>query len=150
MARRQEWEQATARSRQLAIAADAELRRRYPDRKIEPLRPAEPGPVSDAERQHPDLIPHQRNAQPARIRDLVLSTDVACSGINEHHRPAPSEDVAWSGPGEASPALRTRWPDAILKPPKPQITPSGEILQHAAEHDIEPEPEADHGLPPFI
>ena len=133
MARRQEWEQATARSRQLAIAADAELRRRYPDRKIEPLRPAEPGPVSDAERQHPDLIPHQRNAQPARIRDLVLSTDVACSG-----------------PGEASPALRTRWPDAILKPPKPQITPSGEILQHAAEHDIEPEPEADHGLPPFI
>jgi len=73
MARRQEWEQATARSRQLAIAADAELRRRYPDRKIEPLRPAEPGPVSDAERQHPDLIPHQRNAQPARaVCDLEL------------------------------------------------------------------------------
>ena len=33
MADRQEWEQATARSRHLAIAADAELRRRHPDRR---------------------------------------------------------------------------------------------------------------------
>jgi hypothetical protein len=44
MADRQEWEQATVRSRQLAIAADAELRRRHPDRKIKPLRSAEPTP----------------------------------------------------------------------------------------------------------
>ena len=35
MADRQDWEHATTSSRQLAIAADAELRRRYPDRKIE-------------------------------------------------------------------------------------------------------------------
>ena len=57
MADRQEWEQATARSRYLAIAADAELRRRHPTRKIEPLRSAEPVPVSDAGRQHQDLVP---------------------------------------------------------------------------------------------
>jgi hypothetical protein len=50
MAGGQEWEQATARSRQLATAADAELRRRYPDRKIEPLRSVEPALVRDAER----------------------------------------------------------------------------------------------------
>ena len=37
MADRQEWDHATAGSRHLAIAADAELRRRHPDRKIEPL-----------------------------------------------------------------------------------------------------------------
>ena len=43
MAARQEWEQATERSRRLAIAADAELRRRHPGQKIEPLRSAEPG-----------------------------------------------------------------------------------------------------------
>ena len=42
MADRQEWEQATAHSRHLAIAADAELRRRHPDRTIEPLRSVEP------------------------------------------------------------------------------------------------------------
>ena len=39
--------------RSLAIAADAELRRRHPDQKIEPLRSAEPAPVSDAERRAP-------------------------------------------------------------------------------------------------
>src|SRR6267142_3179721 len=47
MAARQQWEHATERSRRLAIAADAELRRRHPRRKIEPLRSAEPAPASD-------------------------------------------------------------------------------------------------------
>jgi hypothetical protein len=51
MADRQEWEQATAGSRRLAIAADTEVRRRYPYRKIEPLRSAEPASISGAERQ---------------------------------------------------------------------------------------------------
>ena len=44
---RQKWEQATARARQLAVAADAELRRRQPGQKIEPLRSAEPAYASD-------------------------------------------------------------------------------------------------------
>ena len=43
MAARQDWKQATGQSRRLALAADAELRRRHPGRKIEPLRSAEPG-----------------------------------------------------------------------------------------------------------
>jgi hypothetical protein len=50
IAARQEWEHATERSRRLAIAADAELRRRHPRRKIEPLRSAEPAPASDTGR----------------------------------------------------------------------------------------------------
>jgi hypothetical protein len=139
MADRQEWEQATARSRQLAVAADAELRRRHPGRKIEPLSSAEPALVSDAERQHPDPIPDQRNGKTARIRELEVQLQAFRASMNEHHRPAPSTDVTWSGPGGASPVLRTRWPDAILQPPRPEITPSAEILQLAAEHDIEPE-----------
>ena len=44
-------------SRQLAIAADAELRRRHPDRKIEPLRSAEPIPGDHAGQQHADTGP---------------------------------------------------------------------------------------------
>jgi transcriptional regulator with XRE-family HTH domain len=47
LAARQEWEHATERSRRLAIAADAELRRRHPGWKIEPLRSAEPASASD-------------------------------------------------------------------------------------------------------
>ena len=47
MAARQDWKQATEQSRRLALAADAELRRRHPGRKIEPLRSAEPAPARE-------------------------------------------------------------------------------------------------------
>ena len=36
-------------------------------------------------------------------------------------------------------AMKTPGQDAILQPPKPEITPSARILHLAAEHDIEPE-----------
>ena len=39
---RREWEALTVPTRRVAIAADLELRRRYPDRVIAPLRSAEP------------------------------------------------------------------------------------------------------------
>ena len=42
MADRTEWERATRHQRQLAVAADAELRRRHPDQPWPPLRSAEP------------------------------------------------------------------------------------------------------------
>ena len=41
--------------------------------------------------------------------------------------------------GKAFRAMKTPGQDAILQPPKPEITPSARILQLAAEHDIEPE-----------
>jgi len=138
MADRQEWEHTTARSRRLAIAADAELRRRYPDRRIEPLRSAEPVPVSDADRQQLDLIPHQRNGETARIRYLEARRQAFRAAMNERQRLAPSQEPARGGPGMA-PDLHAPWHHAILQPPRPQITPSAEILQLAAEHDIEPE-----------
>jgi hypothetical protein len=138
MTGRQEWEHATARSRQLAIAADAELRRRHPDRKIEPLRSAEPAPVNDAERQHPNLIPHPGNGEAAWIRDLEVQQQTFRTVMNEHKKLTIGKDAARGGLGRASLALR-RWPDAILQQPKPEITPSAEISQRAAEHDIEPE-----------
>src|SRR5206468_3108044 len=46
MADRQEWEQVTAGSRRLAIAADAELRRRHPDRRSPPLQGSSSTPLS--------------------------------------------------------------------------------------------------------
>jgi hypothetical protein len=50
MADRADWEQATRQQRHLAIAADAELRRRHPDQHYPPLRPAEPVPATQAQR----------------------------------------------------------------------------------------------------
>jgi hypothetical protein len=59
LADRQEWEQATAVSCRLAIAADAELRRRRPYQKIESLRSAEPAPVGDTEHEQDHPAPSQ-------------------------------------------------------------------------------------------
>ena len=42
MADRADWETATRAQRQLAVAADAELRRRHPGQYFAPLRSAEP------------------------------------------------------------------------------------------------------------
>ena len=137
MTDRQEWEQATAGSRRLAIAADAELRRRY--RKIEPLRSAEPAPVSDAERQHPDLTPQQSSGETTRMSGLTVQRQAFRAAMNEKGQLVPGQDVTRANLGEASPAWRTPWRDAILHPPGPQITPSAEILRLAAEHDIEHE-----------
>ena len=53
----------------------------------------------------------------------------------------PSEDPGRGDLGEAFPAWRAPGRDAILQPPKPQITPSAKILQ-LAEHDAEPDDEA--------
>ena len=93
MADRQEWEQATAGSCRLATAADTELRRRHPYRKIEPLRSAEPDPVSDAERQHPDLTPQQRSSETARMSDLKVQQQAFRAAMNEHRQLVPGEDA---------------------------------------------------------
>ena len=50
MTDRTEWEAATRQQRQLAVAADAELRRRHPGQYFAPLRSAEPAPATGAQR----------------------------------------------------------------------------------------------------
>ena len=51
----------------------------------------------------------------------------------------PSEDPDWGDLGEAFPAGKAPGRDAILQPPKPQITPAAKILQLVQERDAEPE-----------
>ena len=145
MANRQEWEQATAGSRRLAIAADAELRRRHPDQKIEPLRSAEPSPVTDPRRKHlqqasgemfiktePEIpyLTAQRQATRAATEGRSLLLVSGQDPIRDNSDKA--SFAAWQASGQ----------DAILQPPKPEIVPSTMILQVAAEHDTEPDLEA--------
>jgi len=141
MADRQEWEQATARSRHIAIAADTELRRRHPDRKIEPLRSAEPAPVSDTEREQIQPALAGVLAERAdRTRDPAPERQALRVKLDERQRlVVPSEDLDWDRLGEALPSWSASRRVAILQPPKPQITPSARILQLAAERDAEPE-----------
>jgi hypothetical protein len=71
--------------------------------------------------------------------DLTVQRQAFRTATNEQGQRVPGEDVTRANPGEASPVSRAPWRDAILQPPKPQITPSAEVLEFAAEHDIEHE-----------
>jgi hypothetical protein len=132
MADRQEWEHVTAGSRRLAIAADAELRRRHPDQKIEPLRFGEPAPVGDAEHEQAHPTPGQEINQVQQ--ELFRATLQDRQALK-----VPTEDPSWSGLDTLFSARRTLGQTAILQPPKPFIVPSARISQRAAEHDVEPE-----------
>jgi hypothetical protein len=139
MADRQEWEHATTHSRRLAIAADAELRRRHPNWRIKPLHSAEPIPVSDTDRKQLTQAPDQKIGEIAAwVRDLAAQ----CQEFREKFAErqglmVPSEDPAWGNLGDTCPAWQARGRDAILHPPKPQITPSAKILQFVQEHDAD-------------
>ena len=63
MADRADWEHATRAQRQLAVAADAELRRRHPGQYFSPLRSAEPAPATGAQRDELTLTPDGRPAR---------------------------------------------------------------------------------------
>jgi hypothetical protein len=138
---RLEWEHATEHSRHLAIAADAELRRRSPDQQIEPLRSAEPDPVSDADRAELNLAPDKKIGEMAAwISDLAAKRQAFREKLGElQGLKVPSEDPDWGDLGEAFHSWSPPGRDAILQPPKPQIIPSAKILQLAAERDTEPE-----------
>jgi len=138
MTDRQEWEHATARSRHLAIVADAELHRRHPGQKIEPLRSAKQPPVSNIE--HEQLCPALNNnltETAAWVRELAAQRRAFRVKMDERHRPIPSQDLDWADLGEAFPSWWTPHADAILQPPKPEITPSAKILPLAAEYNAE-------------
>ena len=134
MTDRQEWDHATTGMRRLAIAADAELRRRHPDRNIEPLRSAAPAPASNAERdvQLPETA--------TRIRDVAAQHHSFREQPGHRRRMTPREDPDWAALGDTVPTWWAPRPDPILRPPTPEITPSATVLQLAAYHDIEPEP----------
>jgi hypothetical protein len=74
MADRADWEKATAQQRHLAVAADAELRRRHRDQRFAPLRPAEPEPTTDTQRDELTLTARQQMPEMAQwIKDLATA-----------------------------------------------------------------------------
>jgi hypothetical protein len=139
MADRAAWEEATRQQRQLAIAADAELRRRHPDQPHPPLRSAESQFVVRDPRDEPGLSGH---ADIARTNELIASLAAQHrefarlyserTGLTRSFAGRDDGDLgaafgAWTG------AAR----DAILQPPKPQIEPSARILERVTGHDLD-------------
>jgi len=140
LADRKEWEQATAQSRRLAVAADAELRRRHPDRTIDPLRSAEPA-LSDTERKQLHPASDRHPAETATwTRDQAMRQQAFRAEMDERlELIVPSEDPVLGNLSNTFQGWQASSRDAIVQPPKPEIIPSTRILQLAAEHDIEPE-----------
>jgi hypothetical protein len=135
MADRAEWERATGHTRHLAIAADAELRRRHPDHNIDPLRSAEPAPVSDTSREQLTLAPDEKLGDMAAwVHDLAAQRQAFREKLEERQAlKLPSEDPDQEDLGPAFPAWTPPERDAILQPPKPQIPPAAKILELVKE-----------------
>ena len=135
MADRADWDTATRAQRQLAVAADAELRRRHPGQYFAPLRSAEPEPATGAQRDELTLTPDQsaRRDGPVDQGPGRRAPDLR----RQARRPAEPDDpvrrprVRRPRPGVSRLDL-ARPGQPILQPPKPEIPPSPRIL---AAHD---------------
>ena len=135
---RREWEQATEPTRRLAVAADAELRRRHPGQRFEPLRSAEPV-VTDEEREQLVLSQGAESYQtPEWITQLAAERRAVRERLDERRAVrVPSEDPDYEDEGEAWPAWVGRDREAILQPPKPEMRPAAAVAERFA--DLQPE-----------
>jgi conjugative relaxase-like TrwC/TraI family protein len=139
MADHADWDAATRAQRHLAVAADAELRRRHPEQRFTPLRSAEPQPATEAERDELTLTPGQPIPEMGQwIKDLAAEHHAFADKLAERQSlTAPSEDPGYGDLGQAFPP----WPGpargAILQPPKPEIRPSQRVLQRASDRDAD-------------
>jgi hypothetical protein len=141
MTDRADWETATRQQRQLAVAADAELRRRHPDQQYRPLRSAEPEPATQTQREELTLTPGEEIQEMGQwIKDLAAARREFASRLAERQSlTIPSQDPDYEDLGPAFPAWTAANRDAILQPPKPEIPPSARILDRAMDRDLDME-----------
>jgi hypothetical protein len=139
MADRADWDHATRAQRHLAIAADAELRRRHPGQPFSPLRSAEPEPATPAQRDELTPTADQPDAPMGPwIKDLAAARRAFADRLADRQSVRiPSRDPDYGDLGPAFPAWPGPGHDAILQPPKPEIPPSPQILQRAADRDTD-------------
>jgi conjugative relaxase-like TrwC/TraI family protein len=137
MADRADWEQATRQQRQMAVAADTELRRRHPDQPFAPLRSAEPQAATEAQRDELTMTAGEETKEVGQwIKDLAAEHHTFADRLAERQSMRiPSEDPDHADLGQAFPPWSGRGKDAILKPPKPEIRPSARVLERATDRD---------------
>jgi hypothetical protein len=138
---RQQWEKATRQQRQLAVAADAELRRRHPGQHFAPLRSAEPEPATQEQRDELALTAGAEIPQLGQwIAGLAAQHRAFADKLAERQTlMVPAEDPDYEDLGPAFPAWTGPDRTAILQPPKPQIQPSPRILERITKRDLDME-----------
>jgi hypothetical protein len=141
MADRADWDAATRAQRHLAVAADAELRRRHPGQHYPPLRSAEPEPepATQSQRAELTLTVGQSPGEMAQwITDLAAVHRTFAERLADRlSLTVPSEDPRYGDLGQAFPSWPRPAGDAILQPPKPEIRPSLQVLERAADRDAD-------------
>jgi hypothetical protein len=139
MADRTEWDAATRQQRQLAVAADAEVRRRHPGQYFAPLRSAEPAPATSAQHAKLTLTAGEPSIEMGQwIKDLAAGRRTFADRLADRQsQTIPSEDPDYGDLGPAFPAWSGPPRGAILQPPKPEMTPSPQILQRAMDRDAD-------------
>jgi AAA domain/TrwC relaxase len=139
MADRAEWDAATRAQRHLAVAADAELRRRHPGQHHPPLRSAEHQPATDGQRdQLTPAVGQPLGEMPPWIKEVAAAHRTFAERLAERQSLAvPSEDPDHGDLGPAFPSWPGQGKDAILQPPKPEIPPSSVVLQRAGGRDAD-------------
>jgi conjugative relaxase-like TrwC/TraI family protein len=139
MADRADWEAATKAQRHLAVAADTELRRRHPDQHYAPLRSAEPDPATETQRAELTLTTAEPPAQPGQwIKNLAAAHRTFAEQLADRQsQSVPSEDPEYGDLGQAFPPWLRPGKDAILQPPKPDIRPSRQTLERAADPGLD-------------
>jgi len=139
MADRADWDAATRHQRHLAVAADAELRRRHPGQHYPPLRSAEPEPLTQDQRDQLTLTPGQQTQKTVQwITDLAAQHHQFAGQLADRQSlMTPAEDPDYGDLGQAFPPWPAPARDAILQPPKPEIQPSPRILQRALDRDLD-------------
>jgi AAA domain/TrwC relaxase len=114
--------------RQIAVQADAEVRKRHPDRKLSPLKSAEPKVPAEP------IAPYE---QPAWVDELPAKQ---AAFREEYERrqglEVPDEDPEYRSQGEAYPIWREQ-KEAILQPPKPEIAPAEEVAELDKQRELE-------------
>jgi hypothetical protein len=141
MADRADWDAATRAQRHLAVAADAELRRRHPARQYPPLRSAEPPRLTRAQRDELTPIIGEPIRETGQwIKDLAVQRRAFAARLADRQSVTiPSEDPDYGDLGQAFPPWPASARDAILQPPKPEIQPSARILERALDHNLDME-----------
>ena len=137
MTDRADWEAATRAQRHLAVVADAELRRRHPDQHYPALRSAEPELATATQRAEPSATPGEPLSEMAKqITDLAAAhrsfTELLADRLSMM---IPARNPDYGDLGQAFPSWPSDGKGAILQPPRPEIRPSAQVLERAADRD---------------
>jgi hypothetical protein len=140
---RRQWQQLTEPTRQVALAADQELRRRHPEQATKHhASGAVPEPAGDSAQDLAGDTPWDSVA--ARVASISEEARAAQEKIDQlRDTRIPSEDSEAPHLGPAWTLFPSRDRGAIVQAAQPEIPPASEVIRRANAHHVANVPEAE-------